>query len=164
LRRSVDGILGWVIIAGLSVILLVCIVWFFPSSDKGYYKSYKKYESRIDSSLKKTIDEVEKYKKAYYTNNLSKRQMILYMEHGADELGKLYDSFKWKRGDEITKELFVLKKQIIINYAQAYRNKAKSLDKELYYNETEDMNYIATIIGRYNTKDKLEKEKFNIDF
>lgn len=164
MRRSVDGILGWVIIACLSIILLICIVWFFPSSDKGYYKSYKRYESRIDTSLKKTIDEVEKYKKTYYTNNLSKRQMILYLQHGADELGKLYDSFKWKKGDEVTKELFVLKKQIIINYAQAYRNKAKALDKEVYYNETEDMNYIATLIDRYKTKDKLEKEKFNIDF
>jgi hypothetical protein len=119
---------------------------------------------RIDTSLKKTIDEVEKYKKTYYTNNLSKRRMILYLEHGADELGKLYDSFKWKKGDEVTKELFILKKQIIINYAQAYRNKAESLDKEIYYNETEDMNYIATLIDRYKTKDKLEKEKFNIDF
>jgi hypothetical protein len=164
LRRSVDGILGWIIIAGLGIILLICIVWFFSSSDRGYYKGYKKYESKIDTSLKKTIDEVEKYKKTYYTNNLSKRQMILYLEHGADELGKLYDSFTWKRGDEVTKELFVLKKQIIINYAQVYRNKAESLDKELYYNETEDMSYLATIIDRYNTKDKLEKEKFNIDF
>jgi hypothetical protein len=164
LRRSVDGSLGWVIIACLSIILLICIVWFFPNSDKGHYKNYKRYEVRIDTSLKKTIDEVEKHKKTYYTNNLSKRQMILYLEHGADELGKLYDSFKWKKGDEVTKELFILKKQIIINYAQAYRNKAESLDKEIYYNETEDMNYIATIIDRYKTKDKLEKEKFNIDF
>jgi hypothetical protein len=164
LRRSIDGILGWIIIAFLSIILLICIVCFFPNSDKGYYKGYKKYESRIDLSLKKTVDEVEKYKKSYYENKLSKRQIILHLEQGANSLEKLYDSFTWKKGDEITKELFVLKKQIIINYAEVYRNKAADLREELYYNEQDDLNYINTIKDRYNIKDRLEKEKFNIRF
>lgn len=164
MRRSISGILGWIIIAYLSIVLLFCIIWFFPSNDKGHYKDYKKYESKIDANLNKNISEVEKYKKLYYENKLSKRAMIQHLDDGADAMEKLYNSFKWDKGDEVTKELFVLKKQIIINYAQVYRNKAKALYKELYYNETDEMNYISTVIDRYNIKDKLEKEKFNIDF
>ena len=164
MRKSVGGVLGWIIIAFLSIILLVFVIWFFPNSDKGYYKDYKKSESRIDIKLKKAIDEVEKYKKTYYTNKLSKRQMISRLEKGANAMEKLYDSFKWKKGDETTKELFILKKQIIINYSLVYKNKAEALREKLYYNETEQVNYINTLIDRYNTKDRLEKEKFNINF
>ncbi|MCM0646966.1 hypothetical protein NBE98_01085 [Clostridium swellfunianum] len=164
MRKSLGSILGWIIIAYLSVMLLFCIIWFFPSNDKGHYKDYKKYESKIDATFKKNIEEVEKYKKLYYENQLNKRQIIARLEQGADSMEKLYDSFKWTKGDELTKELFVLKKQIIINYAQVYRNKAQALDKELYFNEVDEMSYINTIIDRYNVKDKLEKERFNIDF
>ncbi len=164
MKRSVNGIIGWIIIACLSVILLFCIIWFFPNSNKGYYKAYKKYESKVNAELKKTTDEVEKYKKQYYENKLSKRQMIIHLEQAANRLDRTYDSFKWKRGDEVTKELYTLKKQIIITYAQVYRNKARSLEKKVYYNEKDEMSYISTIVDRYNTKDKLQKEKFNIDF
>jgi hypothetical protein len=163
-RRSVGGTLGWIVILYLSVVLLLCVVLFFPNNDKAYYRDYKKYELTISASFNKTVSEVEKYKSLYYSNKLSKRQMIAHLERGADALDELYDSFKWKKGDEVTKELYALKKQIIINYAQLYRNKAGSLEEEYYYNEESEMAYITTIIDRYNTKDKLQKEKFNIKF
>jgi hypothetical protein len=164
LQKSIGRILGWIIIAYLSVILLFCIVWFFPRSDKGYYIDYKQYDSKIEVQFKAIKEETEKYKNLYYTNKISKRQVIYRLERGADKLEKLYDSLKWKKGDEVTKELFSLKKLIIINYAQVYRNKAVSLHKETYYNEKLELDYITSIIDRFNTKDKLQKEKYNIEF
>lgn len=164
MQKSVSRILGWVIIAYLSIILLFCIVWFFPKSDKGYYIDYKSYESKIETKFKAIVGETDKYKELYYKNKLSKRQMISHFEKSADKLEKLYDSFQWKKGDEVTKELYVLRKQIIINYVQVYRNKAVSLQKETYFNENRELDYIGSIIDYYNTKDKLQKEKYNIDF
>lgn len=164
MQRPVNGIFGWIIVGYLSIILIFCLVWFFPKTNKGYYQDYKKYESKIDIRQKKIIDEVEKYKKMYYTNKLSKRQLIWRLESGASNLEKLYDSFKWKKGDELTKELYVLKKQIIINYAQIYKNKANSLEKEVYFDEAQEMEYLDIIVSRYNAKDKLQREKFNIAF
>jgi hypothetical protein len=164
LQKSIGRIFGWVVIGVLTLTLLFCIVWFFPLTNRSYYLQYKRYDTKIEAQLKNIREETEKYKNLYYTNKLSKRQMIYRLEQGADRMERLYDSFKWKRGDEITKELFSLKKLIIINYAQAYRNKAVSLDKGTYYNEKVELDYITTVIDRYNTKDRLQKEKYKVNF
>jgi hypothetical protein len=161
-NNYINGMLGWVIIVYLSVILLFLLVWFFPGNDKWNYKSYKQYEKKIDNELQIVIDKMKINNTNYYESKITKRQVISYLKQGSKDLNKVHDSFKWRKGDEITKELFLIKKQIIIDYAQPYEQKAKALDNELIYNDTQETDYINTLIARYNIKDRLQKEKFNL--
>lgn len=164
MQKSVSRVLGWILIAYLSLVLLFCIIWFFPKTDRGYYIDYKQYETKIELNFRDILAETEKYKNLYYSNKLSKRQMISRMEDSANKLERLYDSFKWKKGDETIKELYTLKKLVIINYAEVYRNKAISLYKETYFNEKFELDYVTSIIDRYNIKDKLLRERYNYKF
>lgn len=163
-RVYISGVIGWIIIAYLSFVLIFFLVWYFPVTDKGSYRSYKQYEKNFDKKLQETIDGIDRYSSLYYTNKLTKYQMEEYLKSSTNSLDYLYDSFKWTKGDEVTKELFSIKKQIIIDYAQIYSNRLKAIQKGIKPNETDELTYIKTLYDRYNIKDRLQKEKYNINF
>lgn len=162
--NKIDNVLGWIIIVTLSLVLLFCILWVFPSGDKANYKRYKSCESKINKEFQQIISKTEENSKIYYSNQISKRQMISHLNKAAKDLTKLYDSFKWKRGDIVTKELFAIKKNVIINYAQIYENKAESLENGTMFDETEESEYISILMNEYNLKDRFQKERYNISF
>lgn len=163
-RVYISGILGWIIIGYLSIVLIIFIIWYFPFTDKGSYRSYKLYEKSYDKKLQETIDGVDKYTTLFYSNKVNKLQLEEYLKQSSKNLNYLYDSFKWTKGDEVTKELFVIKKQIIIDYAQIYKNRLKAVQKGIKANETDELIYIRTLTDRYNLKDKLQREKYNLSF
>jgi hypothetical protein len=156
--------LKWVIIAYLSIAVVFCIIWFLPNSDKVNYKRYKEYESKMENKQKEITDNADKYLVLYYSNKIGKKQAINCLKQTSDDLTKLYGSFDWDKGDEVTKELFSIKKQVMIIYSEIYRNKAKALEKGIISNETDDINYINTLVERYNIKDKLQREKYELTF
>jgi hypothetical protein len=163
-RVYISGLLGWIIIGYLSIVLIIFIVWYFPFTDKGSYRSYKQYERGFDKKLQESVDGVDKYTTLFYTNKINKFQMEQYLKQSSNNLNYLYDSFKWTKGDEVTKELYVIKKQIIIDYAQIYGNRLKAVQKGIKANETDEFIYIKTLNDRYNLKDKLQREKYNLSF
>jgi hypothetical protein len=159
-----NSLLAWVLFIYVSIIIVFFAVWFWPNTDKAYYKSYKQYEVIFDRTLNETIDEASKYNTNYYENKVSKKQAIEYFEASSDKLVKLYDDFRWTKGDAVTKEIYTIKKQIIISYSQLYYDKAKSMENGVLPNENDYMTYITTLISHYNIKDKLQKQKFDISF
>ncbi|MBL4936737.1 hypothetical protein JK636_13315 [Clostridium sp. YIM B02515] len=164
MKSSSKSILGWIVILYLSITLILFIVWFFPWNSKQEYKNYKHYESSINKKLQATIDSVDKFDIIYQEKKISKRQLISKLKRASYELEKLHDSFKWRKGDDVTKELYLLKKEIIISYAQIYKNRAQALSNGIIINEQADTNFIQIIIDRYNHKDKLERERYNLAF
>lgn len=163
-RRTLrfSGVLGWILITYLSLVLLFCLIWLLPNNDKNNYKSYKKYEENFDKKLQATIDSVEKYNTLYNENKISTRQMITQLKNASKDLNYLYDTFTWKKGDEITKELYSVKKQIIIDYAAVYNNRAKAMSKGLFLSQTDEMVYIQSIIDHYKLRDRFQREKFRL--
>jgi hypothetical protein len=159
-----NGIIKWAVIAYLSITVLFCIIWFLPNSDKINYKRYKNYESKIEKKEKEITNNGDKYLVLYYSNKISKKQIIGYLKQTSDDLNKLYKSFDWNKGDEVTKELFCINKQILIIRSEIYRNKAMALEKGIISNETDDVNYINSLVERYNIKEKLQKEKYELTF
>lgn len=159
-----SSILGWVVIIYLSIIILFCLIWSLPNSDKGNYRAYKAYESKIDKRLQQILDNINSNSNKYYSNEISKKKMISYLNKASSDLEDLYDSFKWEKGDEVTKELFVIKKQIIIKYAQIYKNKAMALYNGIASNELEETEYINILTDQYNLKNRLQREKYNLFF
>lgn len=146
------------------IFLLGFTIYVSYNPDKIDYQNYKKYEVNIDKSYQLIINNAEKYTNDYYLNKISKRQIISYLDKTSSDLRKLYDNFNYNKGDEITKELFVIKKQIIITHAQIYSDRAKAIPTGIKSNETSELAFIQSLLDRYLEKDRLEKEKFNINF
>lgn len=161
---SWKNIIGYVIIIVLSIIFLVLFIWLLPNNDKLNYKNYKGYESKIDKQLKDILASTDNFSKLYYGNKLSRNQMMSKLKDSAQKLNKLYDDFKWKKGDSVTKELFTLKKQVIINYANIYEYKAKAINKELPSTESQELIFIQALQEHYNEKDRYQKERFKLPF
>lgn len=164
-RNNDSGsILAWIIIAALSITLIFCMIYFFQGTNKSNYKKYKSYESKIDSEFNEILNSVDEYVKRYNANQLSKREMIAEYKKYSKKLERLYDSFKWKRGDVVTKSLYSIKKNIIISYSQIYYNNALALENNIESNELEELEYISILSQQYNRKDKLQRQIYNIDF
>ena len=161
---SSNSIFSYILITGLAIVLLFMIVWFLPSSDKSNYRNYKAYESKIEKKLSDTIASTKNSSELYYKNQISRRVMIAKLKEAANKLTKLYDDFKWKRGDAVTKQLFTIKKQIIINYAQIYEYKAKAMERELPSTEQQELIFIQTLQEQYLVKDRYQKERFKLPF
>lgn len=159
-----ESTLGWIVIVTLSIILLFCIVWFFPNNDKANYKKYKSYESSIDNRLQEIIGEANAYTAKYDANEISKGELISQFGNTSNKLEKLYKSFSFKKGDIVTKELYIIKKLIIIKYAQIYKDKAVALKSGIASSEVEETQNITLLTNDYNKKDKLQKQRFNIGF
>ncbi|MCM8711123.1 hypothetical protein M2651_08790 [Clostridium sp. SYSU_GA19001] len=160
----INSVLGWITVIYLVIILLFCLIWFLPGSDKGNYKAYKVYESKIDKRFEEIKNNVDSSINKYYSNEISKKKLIINLYKYANELEKLYDSFNWKKGDEVTKELFIIKKQIIIEYIQLYKDKATALEKGIMSNEIKQTEYINLLVKQYNLKDIFQKERYNLSF
>lgn len=156
--------LAWIVILYLSITLIFFVVWFFPWSSKQEYKYYKHYESSFNKKLQATIDSVDKFHSIYQEKKISKRQLVSRLKQASYDMEKLHDSFKWRKGDDVTKELYLLKKEVMITYAQIYNNRAHALSNGIIINEQADTIFIQTLNDRYNVKDKLEREKYNLSF
>jgi len=160
--REIGGLLKLILMVYLIASVLFLCIYIFSSSDKRQYKRYKNYEESINAKQQRIIDDINKEFTAYQANKRSKRQMINSYEKASKELKKIYSSFKWKKGDIITNELYLIKRQIVLNYSQIYYFKAEALHNNILYSDLEDTNYINLLLDRYNKKDRIQRDKFNI--
>lgn len=148
------------------VILIICFIAIYcgPSVNKFYYKRYKTYEAKVDKKCQNIIKDIDIYTKEYYDNKLSRWQIVGHLNKTSRQLNSLYNSFRWGTGDEVTKELFTIKKQIILNYSELYRSRAKAISNGIKANEMEQYDYIKRLNDMYLEKDRLEKQKYKIPF
>lgn len=132
--------------------------------DKINYKRYKAHEAKVDKSFQDIIKYADIYTREFYDNKISKRQMINNLEATSRDLESLHDSFRWRWGDPVTKEIFLIKKQIIINYSEYYKNKSRGLLYGIKSSEMEQLDFIKKITDRYNERDRYQRQKFKIKF
>ncbi|SKA84009.1 hypothetical protein SAMN05428976_106104 [Clostridium sp. USBA 49] len=154
--------LGWSIILILIIVLAILLSCLYFGNNKLNYKKYKIYESKIDKEFNEIINTIDADDKRYNANELSKRQIIEKYKKSSIKLEKLYDSFKWKKGDGAVKQLYTIKKYIIISYSQLYYNKAVALENNIASNETEEIEYINILTENYKKKDKTQKQIYNL--
>lgn len=164
--RVLDGneLIKYVLIGYIFVVILFIAIYFVPSVNKFYYTRYKDYEVTVDKKSQLLIKDIDAYTKEYYDNKISRWQMEYHLNSTANSFMSLYNSFRWNSGDEVTKELFLLKKQILLNYAEIYRNRSKAISMGIKSNELEEMTLINSLTNYYLDKDKLEKIKYKIPF
>jgi len=160
--REMGGFFKLIIIIYIIVVILFLSIYLFSSSDKRQYKRYKNYEVSINRKQQVIIDNLNKEFIAYQANKRSKRQMINSYEKASKDLKKIYNSFKWKKGDIITSELYLIKRHIVLNYSEIFYFKAEALRNNIPYNDLEDTNYIDLLLDRYYKKDKMQRDKFNV--
>lgn len=67
-----------------------------------------------------------------------------------------------EKGDGAVKQLYTIKKYIIISYSQLYYNKAVALENNIASNETEEIEYINILTENYKKKDKTQKQIYNL--
>lgn len=164
-RLNIDNRVIKIIVLLYGIIIIIFVLYLiFGSFDKYYYNQYKKYEGDANNDLQSIIKDVDKGTKDYYTNKISKSKMESIYEEDAEKLIELSDSFSYEHGDIGTRELANLKKQMILCYARVYEGHSKALEGGIAYGETEDMDFLKVLTDRYYNIDKIEMEKFDIDF
>lgn len=148
------------------IFLVVYLVNINKDSEDNYhmYKRYKNYEQQIDKKIKIINKEFDQNSNLYYKNSISKSKFITNIKENILDLEDVYNNFKWSQGDTLTKEMFVIKKQIILNYIKLKEKRYKCLEKAIKYTSTDEENYIKELEDKYNQKDKLEREKYNLPF
>lgn len=161
LRNSLPKLL---LVLCLAISLIVSIKYLYVNRDKRYFKNYVTYEESIDRKQQVIMTKVDADMKEYYNNKRSKAQIISNLNNAANDMENLYDSFKWKKGDEITKELFTMKKQIIITYAQIYKNRARAFTSNVDYNEAGETDFVSQLTSRYIQKDRYQRMRYKIQF
>lgn len=150
-------IIGVTIIAALGIFL-----YFFLDINKFNYNRYKKYEVDINKKLDVINGTLDKHLKEYTSNTITKTMMIKYYEDSSLQCNRLYSSFTWRMGDEGTKELYIIKKHIILIYAYIYISKANALKDKMEFQESVEVDFITKLQDRYVMKDRIERIKFNI--
>lgn len=151
-----------------GIILILVSLLFYNSLQGGYdkrqFKRFIAYDEGISQEVQSIVSKVNTYSTEYYENKRSKKQYIGNLKDSAKELEKLYDSYRWNKGDEVTKEMFIIKKQIMLNYVHIYANKARAIESNVNYSELEDMNYITSLMDRYNSKNRFQRQRYDINF
>ena len=159
-----DNLIKFVIILLLLLCFLLLISKIFASEGKKQFKKYISYETSFNKKQEIIISKLEVYSKEYYENKRSKKQYISNLKSSAEDMEKLYNAFSWNKGDEVTKELYIIKKQIMLNYIQIYINKATAIEKDVDYTEFENMTFITSLLERYIQKDRYQRQRYNIKF
>lgn len=132
--------------------------------DKKHFLKYVTYEETINKKQQAIMTHIDGCMKEYYDNKRSKKEVVSNLQAASKDMEKLYDSFKWNKGDEITKELFIIKKEIILTYADIYINRARAISAEVEYNEQGDTDFIISLQDRYVQKDRYQRERYNLKF
>lgn len=148
----------------LSMGIIIAVVYYRDSLDKMYFNKYISYEENINKKQQTIMSQVDGYMQEFYENKKTKSQVVSNLETSAKDMENLYDSFKWKKGDEVTKELFTIKKEIILTYVQIYKNRAAAISTNVQYNEAGENEFITTLLDRYTQKDRYERIRYNIKF
>lgn len=138
----------------------VFILYFSVTTDKRAYYDYKDYETKTNAKQQVVIEEMNKAASDYASGAISKSKMVSTLEKGGSSMEDIYSHFKWSKGDEITKEMYLIKKQMLLIYVQHYKNKAKAIDKKVSYSDADGLSYIAQLQERYNQKDMQQKERY----
>lgn len=144
--------------------IIIAAVYYRSSWDKMYFNKYVSYEETINKKQQAIMSQIDGYMQEFYDNKKTKSQIVSNLETAAKDMENLYDSFKWKKGDEVTKELFTIKKEIILTYAQIYKNRAAAITTNVEYNESGETAFITTLLDRYTQKDRYERMRYNIKF
>lgn len=129
---------------------------------KASYIKYKNYEKQIDKEMDSIASSDSKTTESYYANNCSKIHMLFNTEKCYLQIKYLYSNFSWDSGDSKTRELYLIKKQIILNYVELYKNKFSHLINGKSYTDDTYMKNISNLKHDYTLKDAEECEKLNI--
>ncbi|MDP4146070.1 MAG: hypothetical protein Q8936_16530 [Bacillota bacterium] len=155
----------WVIIfTYIFITVLFFITYGEVNYDKINYKLYKTYEISINEDQDSILADADKYVFEYYNGISSKRETVRKLGKVEKKLNKVYNSFKWNRGDVGTKEIYSIKKQIMLEYIGMYKNISDALRYGIKYSDLEDLQNIKSLKQKYIEKDIFEREKFNINF
>lgn len=144
--------------------IIFFIAYYGDGWDKRHFLKYVSYEDTINKKQQAIMSQIDNSMKEYYENKKTKKEILSNLNAASGDMEKLYDSFKWDKGDEITKELFIIKKEIILSYSVLYINRAKAISAEVEYNEQGDNDFIAMLQDRYIQKDRYQRERYNIKF
>jgi hypothetical protein len=114
-RRNTHKSLPFVVGAYVLTSIILIIIFLYFNVDKINYKRYKAHEAKADKSFQDIIKYADIYTKDYNNNKISKKQMIDNLAATSRDLESLHDSFRWRWGDQVTKELFLIKMELIID-------------------------------------------------
>ena len=148
----------------IFIFIFLVLIYYLPNSDKLNYNKYKSYEENFVKKQKIITNSIDKSIKDYSENKVQKKDLIYGLRQGVYKLEKSYGSFSWNKGDENTKSLFIIRKQVMLNTAKIYLNKANALEVGIGYNDKADKEFINILMERYNLDESFEKERFNIKF
>lgn len=152
-----------VLIIYLIIALFFIIALIFSNSDKYYYYEYKKYEADVEKKCEAVISNADNTTSSYNLGKISRNKMMNTLKDDSSQLIEIYDNFTWNEGDAETKELYTVKREIIISYARLYDSRVKAALVGITYSETDQAAYIKSLSDRYNEVDIDEKEKLNIN-
>lgn len=147
----------------LFIALFFVIALIFSNSDKYYYYEYKKYEAKTEKKCEAVISDADNTTSSYNLGKISRNKMMNTLKDDSAELMYIYDNFVWNDGDAETKELYTVKREIILCYARLYDSRVKASLVGITYSETDQADYIKRLSDRYNEVEIDEKEKLNIN-
>lgn len=146
----------------IIVLAFFLMIVFTYNPSKSAYIKYKNYEKKIDKEMNSIVSSDTKTTQSYYSNDCSKIHMLFNTEKSYLQIKYLYSNFTWNSGDSITRELYLIKKQIILNYVQMYKNKFSCLIKAKSYTDDIYMKNISNLQHNYSLKEAEECEKLNL--
>jgi hypothetical protein len=153
-----------VLLFAFIIAFIIFGIYFFNNTDRKNCIRYIKAEGKIDVKLNNLLSSEDKIEKAYYANKLSRGKAVQGIKKVANDLEKLYDNFKWTKGNIYIKELYATKKEIIIDYAELYMNRVSSISQGIKPTDTDDTTYITALVARYNSLDKALRSIYKINF
>ena len=152
--------MNW-IIAGLVGIFLLLLIFIISNYYRFTYEIYASYEESIYLKQDKINKEVQQHINDYNNSKISRAQMAEYLNTASSKMESLYDSLKWFWGDAYTKELYVLRKQILISYSIYYKDKAWEVTSgKSSFAITEDEKLRALNL-LYFDKDRIQNQRYS---
>ncbi|HEY5561259.1 MAG TPA: hypothetical protein VIK72_05795 [Clostridiaceae bacterium] len=157
------GKINFSIILVILVLVLIIGFFLFNSNGKQNYINYSRTQEKINVKLNNLLSTEANIEKIYYANKLDEGETVKRIKKVAKDLEHLYDSFSFNKGDIYIKELYITKKEIIIDYAELYMNRAESISKGIKPIDS-DLTYITNLGIRYTALDNVLKSKYKINF
>lgn len=145
----------------ITLFFIAALLW--GNSDKYYYYQYKKHEADVEKKCEEVISNADNTTSSYNAGKISRNKMMNVLKDDSSQLIGIYDNFTWTCGDAETKELYSIKKEIILSYARLYDSRMKAALVGITYSETDQADYIKRLSDRYSEVDTDEKEKLNIN-
>lgn len=156
--------INFVIKIYIFIFIIFSLFMLFSNRSKSNYEHYKNYETKINNKMDSIVSSNYNLTKKYYDNASSKLSLIINTEYSYLRLESLYKNFLWNKGDNATLQLYLMKKQILLDYAEMYKKKLSYLITGKSYDDEYYMKSINVLEHNYLIKDEEECKKLHIPF